>query len=111
VLRRVGRLASLQLRVERQRRRPCVLDVPERADRRAGVGEEQPRIFLVVGDHRDDAIRPTPMEDGRQPRLECLHRCAPLEPGGISIRERNAPHPRPRPVVGELHRTGRAQVR
>src|SRR5215212_6672067 len=51
VLVRVGALAALKLRVQRQRNEPRLRRAAERADRSSRVGEEKPGPLLVVGEH------------------------------------------------------------
>jgi hypothetical protein len=108
---RVSGLTALQLGVGRQRGLPRLGRVPERADRGAAVGEEEPPALQVVRDDFHDSVRPARVELGRQPGLERLHRPARLEPRSVVAGERDAVHRRPGPIVHELDLAGRLDVR
>jgi hypothetical protein len=95
---RVRRLATLELGVKRQRDEPRLRRVAERADRGARVAEEKPRTLLVVAEHLGDAVGMACEQLGREPRLECLHRPARLEPSD-AVGERHALYRRPGPLV------------
>jgi hypothetical protein len=95
---RVRDLAALELGEEGQRDEPRLRRVAERADRGARVAEEEPRPLLVVAEHLRDAIGMAREELGREPRLECLHPRARLEPGHAAG-ERHAQDGRPGPLV------------
>ena len=106
---RVRDLAALELRVEGQRDEPRLRRVAERADRGARVAEEEPRPLLVVAEHLCDAIAIAREELGREPRLECLHRRARLEPGHAAG-ERHAQDGRPGPLVPRFDPADRLDV-
>ena len=74
-------LAALELGVARQHARATPRAGCRAPDRRAGVGEQEPRPLLVVREHVGDAVGPARRELRREPRLERLHRRARLEPG------------------------------
>jgi hypothetical protein len=107
----VARLVLLQLRITRERGDPRFVRVAVRADGRPRVREQGPRALDVVGDELDDAVRPPPVERGREGRLERLDGRARLEPRGAVRRQRHPPNARPRPVVDELDRPRRGHVR
>ena len=91
-------LAALKLRVQRQRNQPRLWRVAERANRGARVGKEKPRALLVMSEHLSDAVGIAREKLGREPRLECLHRRARLEPSD-AVGERHAEYGRPGPLV------------
>src|SRR5207244_9150770 len=84
--------------------------VAEVVDRRAGVGEEQPRSLLVVVEHLGNAVGPSGEELRGQPRLEGLHLGAGLEPGD-AVGKGHSQHRRPRSLLGRLARRDRLDAR
>jgi hypothetical protein len=107
---RVRRLATLELGVKRQRDEPRLRRVAERADRSARIAEEKPRTLLVVAEHLGDAVGMACEQLGREPRLECLHRPARLEPSD-AVGERHAQYRRPGPLVLRFDHADRLDVR
>ena len=103
-------LAALELGVQGQRVEPRLRRVAERADRRSRVAEKKPCSLRVVAEHLSDAVWPAGEKRGREPWLERLHRRARLEPRDTA-RDRHAQHRRPGPLVCDLDRTDRLDVR
>ena len=107
---RVRDLAALEFGVARQYHEPRLRRVAGRADRGARVAEEKPRALLVVAEHLGDAVGMACEQLGREPRLECLHRPARLEPGD-AVGERHAQDRGPRPLVLRFDHAGWLNVR
>jgi len=111
----VRHLAPLELGVEREQLEPRLRRIahgliPEGADRHAGVGEQQPGSFLVVGEHLRDPVRPAREELSSQPCLERMRPRALLEPDDTII-DRYPEHRPPGMFVGDLDRPARGDVR
>ena len=84
-------LDTLELGVQRQGAKPEFGRIAELADRPARIGEEKPPPLLVVVEDLGGPVGPAGEQLAREPRLECLHRSAGLEPGD-AIGERHAQH-------------------
>src|SRR5205807_5641886 len=76
----ICRFSLLLLGVRCQCLEPSLGRISQLPDRDAGVAEQQPAPGFVYGQHLGDAVWPSSEQLSGQPRLECLNRCAGLEP-------------------------------
>jgi hypothetical protein len=89
---------------------PCLRRIAPRADRGAGISQQQPASLLLIAEDLGHPIRPAGGQSGGQPRLEELHRAARLHPRR-PVSQRDPQHRRPRPLMRDLERTHRLGVR